>query len=394
MLHGLLGLGVAGGWVLACSTGGTGGDSGSAGVGGSAGGAGAGGAGAGGAGQAGVGGVSGSSGQSGAGGSAAGVGGSVQVDAGPDVVDEGCAGVEAQATRVPLSLYVALDRSSSIAGPKWDAALKGIDAFLKDPFSSGINVGLVTFPRQSPPEPPCSFNNYSEPQVPFGKLPQNTQPILDFLATVQPSGFGTPVYPALGGALNRGVFFKQNTPGENFAVLLITDGQPDAPPDSCGGVNALDNASIGMLAETALQKFGVRTFVIGLPGVSVSFAEGLAQKGGTQAILLQQSVELEKQFQKALSTVLGDGLGCEFPLPPDSSKYSTDQVNVRYTQGNGGGVIELQRSLGCKDGVGWDYDDPVKPTKVLLCGSTCSQVKLDGLARIDVVLGCPTQVIK
>jgi hypothetical protein len=216
--------------------------------------------------------------------------------------------------------------------------------------------------------------------------------MIDFLAAVKPNGFGTPIYPALGGTLERGAVFKLAKPEENFAVLLVTDGEPAQPPATCNGVDALSTDSIGTFVADTLGKYGVKTFVIGLPGIPKSFADELAQKGGTQAIVIQQDVDLELQFQQALAGVLGEGLGCEFPLPPDSTKYDKDLVNVKYTKGDGSGALDLKRSLGCKDGQGWDYDDGVKPTKLILCGATCDQVKKDGLAKVDVVLGCPTRI--
>jgi Mg-chelatase subunit ChlD len=395
-----LGLGAAGALVVACSSGGTS-SADAPGAGGKGGSGGFGASGQGGNGNP-TGGTSGEGGSSdgGAGGGDAGSGnafgggaGSVAIDAGKDAIDEGCAGVEAKATRVPLTLFIALDRSSSLSGAKWDAALKGLGAFLKDPVSAGIDVGLVTFPRQpllNPQE--CSFSNYKDPEVPFAKLPGNAQPMLDFLATVKPNGFGTPIYPALGGTLERAAVSKIAKPLENFAVLLVTDGEPAQPPATCNGVNALSTDSIGAFVADTFEKYQVKTFVIGLPGIPKSFADTLAQKGGTQAIVIQQDVDLEKQFQGALSAVLGEGLGCEFPLPPDSSKYDKDLVNVNYTKGDGSGTLDLKRSVGCKDGVGWDYDSDTKPTKLVLCGSTCEQVKKDGLAKIDVILGCPTRI--
>lgn len=397
MLQITLGLGAAGTLVVACSSGGTS-PTDTPGTGGKGG---AGTSGQGGSGNP-TGGTSGAGGSSdgGAGGGDAGSGnafgggaGSVAIDAGKDAIDEGCAGVEAQATRVPLTLYVVLDRSSSSSGLKWDSSVKGLGAFLKDPSSAGITVGLVTFPRQpllNPQE--CSFSNYKEPEVPFAKLPDNAQPTLDFLATVKPNGFGTPIYPALGGALERAAVSKLAKPAENFAVLVVTDGEPAPPPTTCNGVDVLKIDSTTSLVADTLAKYQVKTFVIGLPGIPKSFADTLAQKGGTQAIVIQQDVDLEKQFQGALSAVLGEGLGCEFPMPPDSSKYDKDLVNVNYTKGDGSGTLDLKRSVGCKDGVGWDYDSDIKPTKLILCGSTCEQVKKDGLAKIDVVLGCPTRI--
>lgn len=395
-----LGLGAGGAWVMACSgTGGTppeqaaAGASDAGGGGESAGGKGGSGATAGGGGQG-----QGAGGQGGASGSAGnpfgGSGGVNLGDAGKDVVDEGCDGIEAKATQIPLTLYIAIDRSSSLSGTKWDAAKLGLDAFLKDKASDGITVGLVTFPRQPLLKEECSFFNYKEPEAAFGKLPGNAQPVLDFLAGVKPNGFGTPIYPALGGTLERCVVEKTAKPAENFAVLLVTDGEPAPEPKTCGSVNALSVDDIGAYVSDIFSKYGVKTFVIGLPGIPQQFADTLAQKGGTKAIVIQQDVDLKGQFQKALADIRGEGLGCEFPLPADSTKYDKDQVNVRYTKGDGSGFDDLSRSLGCKDGKGWDYDNDMKPTKLVLCAATCDQVKKDGLAKVDVVLGCPTRMIQ
>lgn len=388
----VLGLGAAGAWMVACSTGGTSeipvspGESGGHSEGGHPGGGPPGG----GAGQAQGGNTGGIAGTDPFGGNNP--GGSVSIDAGTDALNEGCATVDAKATRIPLSIYITLDRSSSLSGAKWDAALTGLNAFLTAPSSAGVNVGLVTFPRQpllNPEE--CNFSNYKAPEVAFDKLPANAKPIQDFLATVEPTGFGTPLYPALGGALERGVVFKGENPKENFAVLLVTDGAPAQPPTICNGIDALSPDTISTFVADVFDKYGVKTFVIGLPGIPKTFAENLAQKGGTQAIVIQQDVDLAAQFQKALAQVQGEGLGCEFPLPPDSSKYDKDAVNVRYTKGDESGTIDLDRSVGCK-AEGWDYDNDAAPTKLILCGATCAQVKNDGLAKIDVVLGCPTRI--
>jgi hypothetical protein len=175
-------------------------------------------------------------------------------------------------------------------------------------------------------------------------------------------------------------------------VLLITDGEPEPPPSGmCGAVDPLDAKAIDGIAATALAQYGVKTFVVGLPGVNVGFANDLAKAGGTDSAIVIANVDVQKQFQAALAKVRGEGLGCEFPLPPqaDGKMYSYDQVNVRYTTG-AGMAQDLSRSPGCKSGMGWDYDDPAKPTKVVLCSSVCDAVKADGLAKVDVVLGCPT----
>jgi hypothetical protein len=37
---------------------------------------------------------------------------------------------------------------------------------------------------------------------------------------------------------------------------------------------------------------------------------------------------------------------------------------------------------------GWYYDDPVNPTKVLLCDVSCAEVSGDPMGKIDILFGC------
>jgi hypothetical protein len=62
------------------------------------------------------------------------------------------------ATRVPLDLYVMLDRSDSMLEPtgsttKWDAVGSAIQSFVNDTESAGIGIGLQFFPLQDPAAP-------------------------------------------------------------------------------------------------------------------------------------------------------------------------------------------------------------------------------------------------
>ncbi len=310
---------------------------------------------------------------------------------GPDALPDGCATVSKSADRPPLHLFVLFDRSASMA-TKWDAAKAGLAAFLGDPASSDIDVGFGVFPPASAPPGGECLVPYETPLVPFAKLPGNAKPIGDALATIEPNGFGTPIYVALSGGIERGIATLKASPTDRFVVLLVTDGEPEGPPTTCGGKDALDVGVIGAMADNGWKSFGVRTFVVGLPGVSPSFAKAVAEKGGGQAVLLDSSVDVAEQFRAALSTVLGEGLGCEFPLPPQSATpYSYDEVNVRFTNGKGS-TKDLGRSIGCADPDGWDYDGATPPTKIVLCGALCKAAKADGLAKVEAVLGCPTIV--
>jgi hypothetical protein len=41
-------------------------------------------------------------------------------------------------------------------------------------------------------------------------------------------------------------------------------------------------------------------------------------------------------------------------------------------------------------GGGWYYDDPARPSKILLCESTCKVVKSDMDGQLDYAIGCKT----
>ena len=105
-------------------------------------------------------------------------------------------------------------------------------------------------------------------------------------------------------------------------------------------------------------------------------------------------------FQKALDTIRGSTLPCEYSIPPsEAGPQDLDKVNVQHT--DGAGKQELlgykKNAAGCGTGPGWYYDvDPATggmPTKIILCSSTCDAVKVEsGAAKIEILLGCKTLV--
>lgn len=74
-------------------------------------------------------------------------------------IDDACAADVKTAELLPLDMYIMLDTSSSMldltsaGGSKWDAVKAALEAFLKDPESTGIGVGLQYFPLVKPNAP-------------------------------------------------------------------------------------------------------------------------------------------------------------------------------------------------------------------------------------------------
>ena len=116
--------------------------------------------------------------------------------------------------------------------------------------SAGLWVALRFFPRPPDATPECDQFAYREPAVDFGELPGHAQAIKNGIAAEEPDGFSTPIYPALGGAILKGIQMAENNPGESSAVLLVTDGEPQGPTGMCGSVDPEDPQVIADLAAT------------------------------------------------------------------------------------------------------------------------------------------------
>ncbi len=307
--------------------------------------------------------------------------------------DAACALFEEEAVIKPLNLYIVYDKSSSMAGAKWDAAKAGLAAFVEDGASAGVNVGLRFFPRSPDGTAECDQNAYKEPTVPFGPLPANADAITSAIDAESPNGFGTPMYPALGGAILKGIELAQNSPDHASAVLLVTDGQPEGPNGLCGGVDPEDPQSVANLAATgAAFDPPVATYVVGLPGVDQSTANLIAAAGGSESAILVGATNVAEAFRDALAKVTGDALPCRYELPQQvlDGLVALANVNIERRTADGD-VITLPQDPACS-GEGWRYDDPANPTAIELCPDSCAALKGEDGAGIRVVLGCATIV--
>ena len=305
--------------------------------------------------------------------------------------DAACDYIVENGNLTPLSLYIAYDKSSSMLGTKWDGGLAGLQAFLNDPKSAGIKVAFNLFPRAPDSTPPCDQFAYKEPKIPYDSLPQNAAPILALLGSTTPDGTTTPIYPALGGAILKAI--EVSAPGESSAVLLVTDGEPVGPSSQCAGVNPEDPQVIADIAAVGASKNPpVYTYVIGLPGANQAFANQVAAAGKGAAIFVGSS-NVQVEFQQALAVILGKALPCEYLIPEkvDKGDVNPGNVNVLFTPGGATSPETIPQTTDCSQG-GWQYDNPAHPTRLILCPSTCEEIRADLEGKVEIMLGCKTVV--
>jgi hypothetical protein len=228
--------------------------------------------------------------------------------------------------------------------------------------------------------------------VAFGPLPDNGPAILAAMDARSPDGFNSPMFPALGGAILKGIDLTVQNPDEVAAVLLVTDGKPDGPGTVCAGQDPSDPSVVAALAASGLAfSPSIRTLVVGLPGVDVAIADQIAEAGGSEKAIVVGTSDTANSFAAALKKAQGAAVGCVFKLPTDLENGTVDSgdVNVSLTPGGGNAEVVLSNP-DCNGGEGWAFDDESDPKSIVLCEGTCAAVESDDAASVNIVLGCPT----
>jgi hypothetical protein len=345
------------------------------------------------------------------------------VPTGAPVGDSGCATAMTQAHFSAVYLEFVLDGSGSMAQQnKWTAvvpALKDIFSQMASSADTGLAAGLLVFSDSM--DSTAGAGPYpSSADVPIALVnaAQNTK-LAARLGGMPASG--TPTQTAMTGGYTALENFAPQPPlSENGkkVLVLITDG---APTDGCivlaSAVNGYPgNPCVMMAAQKLMEaapKGPIETFVVGVgqfPSAIAftfdpSFLGYVAQAGGTgptgcnpaensmtndlcyfeiDPSKATTAAQLQMQFETALNTIRGEVFSCTFPIESSGSgTIDPTRVNVEI-----GGMTILQDPKN-----GWTYDNPQKPTEIILHGAACTQAKGNLTEKVSVVLGCMTQTV-
>jgi hypothetical protein len=352
------------------------------------------------------------------------------VDPGPDVCPDATGVYEVAPAQ--SNLLFLLDRSGSMhlrvteVDTRWTmttAGLAGIVAALPDEtigglqmFPSGdapVSCCVVTpenyidcgacGPGELPgPELRCDATVYNPLAV--GMAPLLEPQVQTITSTVAASDdefyWGTPLAPALGGALDGVTSLAM---AGVTSVVLLTDGLPTScnttdDPGANDIQRALDAATLGVQA-------GVRTYVVGIDAEAASSDPAtdlainlslLAQAGGTARYSGCETTDdcayrvnvdnFEQALADALYEIALEATSCAFDLPVvEGGMPDLDAVNI--TVESGGQTQTILRDQMHEDG--WDYLPGNE--QVQLYGAACDTLKNDPSAKIEVVVGCKTQ---
>jgi hypothetical protein len=371
---------------------------------------------------------------------------SVTEDGGP-LADAACATGAVAATRSAVYLQVVVDGSGSMdgydgnaylagereadpevaaprtdlvgaqtmeTGRKWIALRGALKAFYDelaarpDPFFA---VGMYLFSSNTlkpanAVDVPISFVNPAHASSLKARL---SPPVF-------PQG-GTPLLASIQGQVPVLVAYAPTAPvkpGGKRALVVVTDGVPTVGPGQTQAqantdvVNALD------AARTATPS--VLSFVIGVgnpAGSALLFDPALlgrmATAGGTAEMGCnptwsgsnmvgrpchvqvtpgsKTAAQLRQDFLDAFNRIRDLTTSCELNIDAkDAANLDPNKVNVYLTTGG----MERPLSKGSVDG--WTYDNDTRPTKVILNGKSCRDLKSDPNASARLEIGCVTRM--
>ncbi|MBN2191564.1 MAG: VWA domain-containing protein [Polyangiaceae bacterium] len=331
--------------------------------------------------------------------------------------DSACTGEAFEKEDIPVDIYVMFDRSGSmcrcIDPPRPDdqcnvagcvetrlaAITRAFREFLADPESAGLSVGIGSFGQLPFGETSCDPGAYATPNVSIGELPGNTQALMNELESAEP-GAETPTGAAIRAACSTAQARKEDVPGHEVVILLLTDGEPHAPVtchDDVGPCCPTLEDAVAAAEECAKSDPAIKTYVLGV-GPFLSNLGRIAVAGGTKDAHLVEGDDVAASVLAALREIRGDAqIPCQMslPRPPSGSELNFDQLNMAFVNDACEGrvlynVISADR---CDDEVGgWYYDNLEEPTGIELCPSSCEEVS-SSAQELAYTLDCGTLYI-
>jgi hypothetical protein len=334
------------------------------------------------------------------------------------ILGNGCATAKAPIERDPIYMLVVLDGSLSMKeDTKWDAIVPALEEFidtLQSLHDRSFGLGLTIFSDTN--DPTKGNGPYDTIDVPIAYVDAPQAIALKIrLGLAQPSG-QTPTYSVLSGQYPLLQKFVPTAPllteRGHKVLVLMTDGipTPDTAVQQPKCVQAVKDAFALTAPGGPITTLAVgigHTFPLDQTVYDPLFMAQLALAGGApnepcapyeiryesnmchfQITPLPSSdpTQLQLALMIAFDKIRSRVTSCELPLDK-SGVVDPSLVNVLFTDAH-----NVERVVPEDATDGWTYDDAITPTKVILHGKACQNLKDNPSGDVEVVLGCKTIV--
>lgn len=344
-----------------------------------------------------------------------------------------CTGWSAEGENLPAAIMLVIDTSGSMDDPapgskdsKWVVTRDALTSAIAN-FPASVSLGALYYPNEDTGNSAtardvsaCVNTKTMVPMAVLGAAGSMQRTAIDAsLQAIKPQSY-TPTHDAYKYALDNGL--ETYMTSANKFMLLITDGAPTMSLGCInqvatttggrrggGGATVMDAPTQPIIDEvTSADAMGVKTFVIGSPGSEMSSQGGMdmrpwlsaaARAGGTATpgcmdmgpnfchLDMTQAPDFSAALNAGLASIAGQVVdSCTFtiPAPPTGQTINPDQTNLIVTAGDGTSKLILPDNTGdCTEG--WQF---MGTDKIVLCPQSCSEIKGDTGAHVQLVFGC------
>lgn len=125
------------------------------------------------------------------------------------------------------------------------------------------------------------------------------------------------------------------------------------------------------------------------------YTDLISQTGGAAGVICTGN--WTNVFMDITTSVISGSVACELPLPapPSGKAIDLSMVSVQVQLGGMGieSLAQVQSASQCGPAGGWYYDNVTAPTRIVLCGQTCSELSKDPTADVKLDVGCQTPLL-
>lgn len=319
--------------------------------------------------------------------------------------DGGCSSSSTSITRTPVVLEFVVDESGSMGGQsgKWEAQRDALLAAFEDMKTTAdpaTFIGVQLFDdnptTKVKPKPLTDPDHYDD--------------LVTLIDKPTPHGLGTGSEKALTAGFKVVDTFKPpassglDSTNIKRVLIFMSDGAPsggDSEKTRCEELVGEEFAQAAPAGPVYTFSIGVGEFPSSSAGsYDPAFMGRLAVAGGTgpagcdaassdEASVCHFQVTpggdvdaMKDAFIAAINKIRALSASCEFKFSITNGA-DPNAITVTMT-GADGKVTKIKKD----PDNGWTFDDPKKPTKVILHGNACSASNGTVSGRVDVVLGC------
>ena len=352
---------------------------------------------------------------------------------GGDASFETCAATAVEATRerLPVDIIWVVDNSASMQ-PAVAEVQAGLNAFVNVIGAKGIDYKVVMLSKRGTtpssnrypicvPPPLAGPDCGNGPRFFHASMDvKSTQPLEQLLGTLdQTAGYTVDE--------ERGSepWGQELRPNATKTIVVVSDDDSRFSATSFetfpGGKNPHNSTTLppGLLHPSRAGQFDGYVFsgIYGwgsatVPALRCTYPDGsepaasgetytdlVTKTGGVRAKICDGSAAWGPFFDSVADAVVTTSrVACELAIPqPDAGTLDPQAVNVQVSNGTGPAVVvpRVANQAACGGAAGWYYDDPKKPSKVLLCPASCEGAQSDGGTeppKVEVLFGCESVV--